>query len=231
MDAKSKTERIVEARMKLKARFEGRMKATPALSDACPEGSGPPNRHGMPRVPVGQEVVEKWPVLDLGTVPEGTRETWRLRVDGACERAADLGWEDLLALEQVEDTSDFHCVTTWSRLDLTFVGVRLADVLALAGPLPEAAFLMCHAYDGYTTNMPLEEALKGDVLLAHRAEGAPLTREHGGPVRIVTPQLYAWKGAKWVERLELLTEDRLGFWELRGYSSTAHPWGKSAGQN
>ncbi|MFN7130511.1 MAG: molybdopterin-dependent oxidoreductase, partial [Myxococcales bacterium] len=95
---------------------------------------------------------------------------------------------------------------------------------ALARPKPEATHLFVTGYDGYTTNLPLEEALKDDVLLVHTADGQPLTREHGGPVRMITPQLYAWKGAKWVRRLEFLTRDRLGFWEERGYSNTAHPW-------
>jgi DMSO/TMAO reductase YedYZ molybdopterin-dependent catalytic subunit len=124
----------------------------------------------------------------------------------------------------VEDTSDFHCVTTWSRLDVPWRGVRLGDLIALAAPRDDATHLMCHAYDGYSTNISLEEALKPDVLLVHQADGAPLPREHGGPVRVITPQLYAWKGAKWVNRLELMAGDRPGFWEERGYSMTAHPW-------
>ena len=135
-----------------------------------------------------------------------------------------MRWPDLLALEQIEDTSDFHCVTAWSRFDVVWCGVRLSDILALAEPDDEASHLMCYGYDGYTTNLSLAEALKPDVLLVHTSDGKPLPAEHGGPLRVITPQLYAWKGAKWIKRRELLREDRRGFWEERGYSNSAHPW-------
>ncbi|MFO7177230.1 MAG: sulfite oxidase-like oxidoreductase [Pseudomonadota bacterium] len=221
---RNKLEKIVEARLALKRRFEDAIRNTPSLADGSPLGSGPPNRHGMPRLPIGQTETRKWPVLDLGIHPEIAAENWTLDVDGACAQPLVLRFSDLLSLEQVEQEADFHCVTTWSRFDLRFGGVRVADVLALAEPLPEATHLMCHGYDGYTTNVSLAEALKPDVLLAHSVDGHPLPREHGGPVRMVTPQLYAWKGAKWIRRLELMTEDRPGFWEERGYSMTAYPW-------
>ncbi len=219
-----KLERIVEARLRLKARFEARMAATPSLSDPSPAGTGPLNRHGMPRLPVGQHEVTKWPVLDLGVHPDVPTERWELRVDGAVKTPLRLSWADFMALEQIEDVSDFHCVTTWSKFDMRFGGVRVADLLALAEPLETASHLMAHAFDGYTTNVSLEEALKPDVLLVHTVDGAPLEREHGGPCRMITPQLYAWKGAKWIRRLELMVGDRKGFWEQRGYSDTAHPW-------
>lgn len=219
-----KLDRIVRARMNLKARFEKRMAETPSLADGAPQGTGEPNRHGMPKLPPGQVETAKWPVLDLGVHPDVSSDDWQLRVEGACASPLTLTFAELLELEQVDDTSDFHCVTTWSRMDIAWRGVRLGDVLALAEPSDDAAFIMCHAYDGYTTNLSLEEALKPDVLLAYRADGAPLPREHGGPVRVITPQLYAWKGAKWIQRIELLTENRRGFWEERGYSDTAHPW-------
>ncbi|MFN7951645.1 MAG: sulfite oxidase-like oxidoreductase [bacterium] len=219
-----KLDKIVAARMKLRARFEEHMRATPSLADPSPLGSGPLNRHGMPQLPVGQHAVEKWPVLDLGMQPTIPIERWALRVDGAVEAPVTLSWNDFLALEQVEDVSDFHCVTTWSRMDVPWVGVRFADVIALARPLETATHAMCHAYDGYSTNVSLAEALKPDVLLVHRADGEPLRREHGGPVRMITPQLYAWKGAKWIQRIELMAGDRPGFWEQRGYSMTALPW-------
>lgn len=221
---RSKLDRIVEARMKLRERFESKMRATPALADERPQGSGPPNRHGMPLVPPDQSVTRKWPVLDLGTKPEISREAWRLALGGACERPITLRWDDLMAMEQVDDVSDFHCVTTWSKLDIAWRGVRLVDVIALAQPRDDARFILCHAYDGYTVNLPLEEAVKPDVLIAYEAEGAPLPIEHGGPARVITPQLYAWKGAKWIKKIELLREDCLGFWERNGYSNTAHPW-------
>lgn len=219
-----KTQRIVAARMRLRERFFERMKRTPSASDERPLGSGPPNRHGMPKLPVGQREVTSWPVLDLGAQPTVSTSQWMLQVDGAVEQPLKLTWEDFQKLPQVEDVSDFHCVTSWSLMDQRWKGVQFSTLAALARPLPSATHVMTYAYDGYTTNLPLEEALKDDVLLVHTVNGQPLPREHGGPVRIITPQLYAWKGAKWIKRIEFLTEDRKGFWELRGYSNTAHPW-------
>ncbi|MDH3583314.1 MAG: molybdopterin-dependent oxidoreductase [Phycisphaerae bacterium] len=218
--------RIVVSRMALRKRFLKRMEQTPASADERPLGLGPPNRHGMPQLPPDQVATEggKWPVLDLGEQPQISREDWHLSVDGACSQPVTLDWAGLSELEQVEMQSDFHCVTRWSRLDIPWVGVPLAAVIALAEPLDEATCVMCHGSDGYSTNIPLAEALKDDVLLAHTADGGPLPREHGGPVRVITPQLWAWKGAKWISRIELMLEDRPGFWEQRGYSNTAHPW-------
>jgi DMSO/TMAO reductase YedYZ molybdopterin-dependent catalytic subunit len=220
----SKLERVIQARMDLRKRWEARTQATPAIADPAPLGSGPSNRHGMPRLPVGQSASKKWPVLDLGILPEVTRESFRLTIDGAVEAPLVLGFHELLELDQVEDVSDFHCVTTWSKFDLAWKGVRVSDLLALVHPHEGARALMAHASDGYTTNVVLEEALKPDVLLVYQVDGAPLAREHGGPVRMITPQLYAWKGAKWISRLEVLTQDAPGFWEQRGYSMSAHPW-------
>ena len=222
--ADDKETRIVEARLKLRERFLDKMKTTPSQADARPLGKGPRNRHGMPAVPEGQTVTEKWPVLDLGRHPAVPLDKWELVIDGAVEAPQRFTWEQFLALPQTKDVSDFHCVTTWSKLDVAWEGVQLSSLLALARPTADAGHLMTYGYDGYTTNLPLEEALKDDVLLAHHAEGEPLPLVHGGPVRVVTPQLYAWKGAKWIHRLEVLTRDRQGYWELRGYSNTAHPW-------
>jgi DMSO/TMAO reductase YedYZ molybdopterin-dependent catalytic subunit len=224
MPPDDKRARIVEARMKLKARFEAAVEGTPARADPRPQGTGPSNRHGMPKLPVGQEPTRKWPVLDLGEKPQIALSDWSLRIDGACASPVTLGWEDFMALEQVHDTSDFHCVTTWSRMDVPWVGVRFAELMALVSPDEDARWALCHAYDGYTTNVELVECMKPDVLLVHRADGVPLPIEHGGPVRMITPQLYAWKGAKWISRIELLVDNRPGFWEERGYSNTAHPW-------
>jgi DMSO/TMAO reductase YedYZ molybdopterin-dependent catalytic subunit len=217
---------LEDALRELRARFAERMRATPSLSDPQPLGEGPPNRHGMPREPPGQNVLEKraWPVLDLGETPRIAPEAWRLVVDGAVDAPLTLSYADLAELPQRLVEADFHCVTGWSVLDLELRGVALDVVLALAGPRADATHLMAYAKDGYFTNLPLEEALKPDVLLVHSVEGAPLAPEHGGPVRIVVPQLYAWKGAKWVTRLELLTHDRRGYWEIRGYSNTGYPW-------
>jgi DMSO/TMAO reductase YedYZ molybdopterin-dependent catalytic subunit len=196
-----------------------------------PMGSGPPNRHGMPKLPVGQRAVQNWPVLDLGDLPEVDLATWRLEVTGLVERPHVYTWDELMALPQTEDVSDFHCVTTWSRLDNRWVGVRFCDIAERARPRPEARYVHITAYDiapgtdiPYTTNLSLEEAMQPDVMLVHTWEGAPLPREHGGPLRMITPQLYAWKGAKWIRRISFSDTECLGFWEDRGYSNTAYPW-------
>lgn len=224
MESNNKFDRIVEARMKLKARFEDKMRGTPSVADDRPQGDGPLNRHGMPQVPVGQTVTTKWPVLDLGYQPDISLDRWRLTLDGEVENPLVLRWDDFMALPQAEDVSDFHCVTTWSKLDVPWVGVRLVDLAALVMPKETATHVLCYGYDTYTTNLSLEEALKGDVLLVHTAEGQPLAREHGGPVRMITPQLYAWKGSKWIKRIRFLRQNQPGFWEERGYSDTAYPW-------
>jgi DMSO/TMAO reductase YedYZ molybdopterin-dependent catalytic subunit len=216
--------RVLEARLKLRERWLAKMRASPGRSDGTPQGTGAPNRHGMPTLPPGQHLTQSWPVLDLSGPPRVDEHTWTLTVDGAVEHPLSLDWAAFNALPQTDDVSDFHCVTTWSLLDSRWRGVALADLAGLCGLRPEATHLLTHAYDGYTTNLPLEEALKDDVLLVHTWNGAPLPRAHGGPVRVITPQLYAWKGAKWIRRLEFLTADRLGFWEERGYSNSAHPW-------
>lgn len=219
-----KLARIVEARLKLKARFEKQMTESPSMADAKPLGKGPQNRHGMPQVPVGQTITQKWPVLDLGYHPDVSLDRWRLILDGEVEHPMILTWDDFMNLPQTEDTSDFHCVTTWSKLDMPWKGVRLLDIAALVQPKETATHVMCYGYDTYTTNISLEEALKPDVLLAHTVYDEPLAKEHGGPVRVVTPQLYAWKGSKWIKRIQFLAQDVKGFWEERGYSNTAYPW-------
>jgi len=224
METNEKQERVIEARMKLKARFEQKMTQSPSLADPRPMGSGVINRHGMPAIPVGQTVTKKWPVLDLGIQPLVPLQEWKLTIDGAVARPLILHWQELVALPQTEDVSDFHCVTTWSRLNIAWKGVRFLDLAALVLPREEATHIMCYGYDDYTTNLSLEEALKEDVLLVHTADGRPLPREHGGPVRMITPQLYAWKGSKWISRIEFLSANKLGFWEERGYSNTAYPW-------
>ena len=197
----------------------------------APGGSGPPNRHGLPKLPPGQRQVSHWPVLDLGDLPNIALADWRLEIDGLVEHPLSLSWDQFLALPQTEDTSDFHCVTTWSRMDLAWRGVRFAELMARAVPRAHAHHVLTTGYDTdvssgepYTTNLSLEEAMKPDVLLVHTVEGGPLPPEHGGPCRMITPQLYAWKGAKWIRRITLTAENRLGFWERRGYSSTALPW-------
>jgi DMSO/TMAO reductase YedYZ molybdopterin-dependent catalytic subunit len=197
----------------------------------APEGTGPANRHGMPQLPPGQHGVKNWPVLDLGDMPDISTDAWRLEVTGLVENPVTLTWSDFMALPQVEDTSDFHCVTTWSRFDNRWKGVRFRDLVELVVPHDDARFVSAEGYDHepsagvpYTTNLSLARAVEDDVLLVHTWEGEPLPREHGGPCRMITPKLYAWKGTKWIKKIELLAEDRLGFWEVRGYSNSAEPW-------
>ena len=196
-----------------------------------PEGSGPANRHDMPTLPVGQHEVKNWPVLDLGEQPEIPLDTWTLEVGGLVENPFTLTWDQFLALPQADDVSDFHCVTTWSRYDNRWRGVRFKTIAELAVPREAAAFVLCTGSDfmpgsciPYTVNVPLARAVDDDVLLVHTWEGKPLPREHGGPCRMITPKLYAWKGAKWIRKIEFLAEDRKGFWEVRGYSNSAEPW-------
>ncbi len=196
-----------------------------------PEGRGPANRHGLPRLPVGQHEVKNWPVLDLGEQPRVDLDRWTLHVGGLVESPCTLTWKDFLGLPQVEDTSDFHCVTTWSRYDNHWGGVRFATIAERAIPKEQARFVLCTGYDflpgsttPYTTNLPLERAVEDDVLLVHTWEGQALPAEHGGPCRMITPKLYAWKGTKWIRKIEFLAEDQQGFWEIRGYSNSAEPW-------
>jgi len=198
---------------------------------ARPEGTGPHNRHGMPKLPVGQHSVSNWPVLDLGEQPEVALDKWRLEIGGLVENPVTLTWNQFLALPQVEDVSDFHCVTTWSRFDSHWAGVRFKTIAELVVPHDDARFVLCTGYDfmpgtfiPYTVNVPLSRAIEDDVLLVHTWEGKPLPREHGGPCRMITPKLYAWKGAKWIRKIEFLAEDQKGFWEVRGYSNSAEPW-------
>jgi DMSO/TMAO reductase YedYZ molybdopterin-dependent catalytic subunit len=196
-----------------------------------PQGRGPANRDGMPKLPVGQHEVKNWPVLDLGEQPDISHDQWKLEVGGLVENPVTLTWDQFIALPQADDVSDFHCVTTWSRYDNHWGGVRFKTIAELAIPNEAAHHVLCTGYDfmpgtriPYTTNLSLARAIEDDVLLVHTWEGRPLPREHGGPCRMITPKLYAWKGAKWIRKIEFLARDRKGFWEIRGYSNSAEPW-------
>lgn len=176
------------------------------------------------RLPPGQHLTRDFPVLDLGVQPEIPLDQWTLTLGGEVEAPTRLSWEGLNALPQVEDVSDFHCVTTWSRYDCRWGGVAFTTLFELVRPKPEARYVYFTSYDGYSTNVPLERCLDDDVLIATRFDGAPLPRAHGGPARVIIPKLYAWKGAKFVNGIHFLRDDRPGFWEVRGYSNTADPW-------
>lgn len=179
---------------------------------------------GAERLPPGQHVVRDWPVLDLGRQPDVARERWQLVVGGMVERPVTLDWAAFMALPQTQARSDIHCVTSWSRYDNDWAGVATADLLDLVRPRDEAAFLMLHGYDGYTTNVPLADFASAGALIAHGWQGKPLTREHGGPVRLVVPHLYFWKSAKWISRIDFLDADKPGFWEVNGYHMRGDPW-------
>lgn len=179
---------------------------------------------GPDRLPPGQRLVTDFPTLDLGIQPEVTRETWELKVHGRVDGPINLSWEKFLSLPQLTVVSDFHCVTTWSQFDMEFTGTRFAALAELVRPAADARHVFFKAYDGYTTNNPLDALMDDDVLIAHSWNGLPLTREHGGPARVIIPKRYAWKGAKWVSEIVFLDHDQPGFWETRGYSNTADPF-------
>ena len=176
------------------------------------------------RVPPGQRVVKEWPVLHAGEVPHVDLSRWELRVFGRVENPLRLNWEAFQKLPRVQVKSDIHCVTRWSRLDNLWEGVPFRAIVERARPMPDARYVMVHAEQGFTTNVPLEDLLRDDVLLATHHDGQPLTPEHGWPVRLVVPHLYFWKSAKWVTGLEFMREDRPGFWEQLGYHMYGDPW-------
>ena len=188
------------------------------------KGSAPGKVNQDIRVPAGQTEVKNFPILDLGILPDINKDNWQLRIYGLVANEVNLDWDAYQALPQTSDVSDFHCVTRWTRLDMDWVGVKAQELLMMAEPLENARYVTLHGYDGYTTNLPLEALLDDDVLVAHSALGYPLTTAHGGPVRIIVPKRYAWKGAKWLKAIELHEHDKRGFWEVRGYHNDADPF-------
>lgn len=181
-------------------------------------------RSDTDRLPPGQHLVKNWPVLDLGQQPRIQTAEWALQIIGAVENPVKLDWDAFHRLPQSNKLSDIHCVTTWSRYDNRWQGVSTHDLLDLVMPKPEAKFVMLTSYDGYATNLPLEDFASGDGILATHWEGEPLTHDHGGPMRLVIPHLYFWKSAKWLRRIEFLIGDQAGFWEKNGYHKLGDPW-------
>ena len=177
-----------------------------------------------PRLPPGQIVTEKWPVLQYGTVPKVDLSRWDLRVYGLVERPLAWSWQEFRSLPRVRVRSDIHCVTRWSRFDNLWEGVSVREVLRRAGVKPEARFGILHAERGFTANLPVAELDQDDVLFADTHDGKDLTPEHGWPLRLVVPRRYFWKSAKWVRALEIVADDRPGFWERNGYHNEADPW-------
>ena len=176
------------------------------------------------RTPPGQYLTEKWPVLHYGNVPRIKLETWTFRLWGEVEEEVTLTWDQMMALTTGEFVNDIHCVTRWSKLDNHWEGIGIREVMALVKLKPSATHVLVHSYGGYTTNLPLNELLADDVLLAFRHNGADLTQDHGWPLRLVVPKLYFWKSAKWVRGFEFLSEDQAGFWENFGYHNHGDPW-------
>jgi DMSO/TMAO reductase YedYZ molybdopterin-dependent catalytic subunit len=176
------------------------------------------------RLPPGQYLTEKWPVLHAGSVPKVDLATWDLTVTGEVERELTLTWAQLLELPSREVAVDIHCVTRWSRFDTTFKGVHWSELAKLVSPKPSARFVIAHAEQGFTSNMPIDAIEDEDALIAYEADGEPLTPDHGWPVRLVVPSRYFWKSAKWLRRLELRSSDEPGFWERYGYHNDANYW-------
>src|SRR5688500_3574295 len=190
-----------------------------------------PDTHREKRLPPGQSRTKKWPVLDAHGTPEVDLATWSFEVEGLVERPLKWSLDEFMQLPAVRVYADFHCVTRWSRLDNLWGGVSTRTVAELAGVRPEARFVVAEAHDhGWTTNLPVEYFLAEDSLFAWTNDGQPIPPEHGGPVRLVVPRLYAWKSAKWVEGGRFPARARAGFWEEGGYRMRGNPWNGEDGE-
>ena len=184
-----------------------------------------PDTRRTERVPAGQSRTRKWPVLHYSNVPHVATAKWTFTLNGLVDQPRHWSWEEFRALPRVQVYADFHCVTRWSRLDNVWEGVSLRYLLKEVGVQPTAQFALPIAFDGgWTTNLPLSDLLQDDVLLADTHDGELLDPDHGGPVRLVVPRLYAWKSAKWIRGIELSAEDRPGLWEQGGYHDRGDPW-------
>ncbi len=183
-----------------------------------------PDTQRQGRLPPGQKLTEKWPVLHYGKVPAVDTAKWTFFIKGLVEKERTLTFEEFTSLPQVEVFSDIHCVTTWSRFNNTWEGVSAGAVKEIAGVKAEAKYVMVHGSGGFTANLSLDDFFQPDVLFALKHDGNTLTADHGGPVRLVVPRLYFWKSAKWVTGVEFLAQDRAGFWEGAGYHMHGDPW-------
>jgi DMSO/TMAO reductase YedYZ molybdopterin-dependent catalytic subunit len=185
-----------------------------------------PDTHRAQRIPPGQSRTKKWPVLDASGPPRIDEGRWELRLSGLIYNEMKWTWEEFQQLPRVRVFSDFHCVTRWSRLGNVWEGVSTREVIERAGGVrSKCKYVLAHGYDhGWTTNLPLDEFLAEDALIATHHDGEPISLEHGGPARLIVPRLYAWKSAKWLSRLEFMAEDHAGFWERNGYHMHGDPW-------
>ncbi len=176
------------------------------------------------RIPPGQYYTDKWPVLHAGSVPKVDIASWDFRAFGLVKHPLRLSFDQLVALDSQEQLSDIHCVTRWSKLDMPWKGVPMRTVLEQVQPLDGARFVIAHAEQGFTANLPIEAVMDDSAMLAYEAEGQPLTAEHGYPLRLLVPSRYFWKSAKWLRGLEFSDVDKPGFWEGYGYHNDADPW-------
>ncbi|MCC6588943.1 MAG: sulfite oxidase-like oxidoreductase [Bryobacterales bacterium] len=196
-----------------------------------PDGQGDgviisPDTRRANRIPPGQSRTRKWPVLDASGPPRLSTDKWELKVWGFVKEPRSWNWEQFRQLPRVKVFADFHCVTRWSRLGNVWEGVSTREIVnQCGGMMSSAQFVLAHGYDyGWTTNLPLEDFMAEDALIACSHDGEPLELEHGGPVRLIVPQLYAWKSAKWLGGIEFLDRDKAGFWERNGYHMHGDPW-------
>jgi DMSO/TMAO reductase YedYZ molybdopterin-dependent catalytic subunit len=182
-----------------------------------------PTTDEQKRVPPGQHLAKGFPVLTYGQTPVVNTENWQFKVWGLATPKT-FSWSDFMAMPQSEFTADFHCVTTWSKLDVQWKGVKVTDFMNYLDVDPRAVHVMEHCYGGYTTNIAMDDFVREENFFAHTLFGEPLPAEHGGPLRLVVPHLYAWKSAKWINGLEFLDHMDLGFWERNGYHHRGEPW-------
>lgn len=203
-------QKMIDAKTKLLERFKEKEQRS-----ADPE---------CDRLPPGQHLTKGFPVLDLGVRPKFYEPRWRFKVDGEVARPLDLNWDEFSKLPRTAQLSDFHCVTRWSKFDVQWSGVKFADIAALVQPRATARFVIAEGADYYTTNLPLEACMDADVMLADQRYGEPLSRDHGGPLRLIVPRLYAWKSAKFLRQLTFSPVDQPGYWEQRGYHRRGDPW-------
>ena len=176
------------------------------------------------RLPPGQSATLKWPVLHVGDVPRFDPQTWDFKITGLVEKPVRLTWDEFSHLPMTGVTADMHCVTRWSRFDVRWEGVAFTEVAKLAAPKPEAKYVMVHAEEEFTSNVPLEDLMRPTTLFALRHNGEPLPADHGYPVRLVVPHLYAWKSVKWVRGIDFMAHDAPGFWEENGYNMYGDPF-------
>ena len=207
------------------------LKKTPGDSAPTPDGLPEdvivsPDSRRNDRIPPGQSRTKKWPVLDASGPPAIDLGSWRFRISGLVGKEVEWNWDQFVNLPRVRVFADFHCVTRWSRLGNLWEGVSTRELVRSAGgALANARFAMAYGYDrGWSTNLPLDDFLAEDALVAILHDGAPISTEHGGPARLIVPRLYAWKSAKWISGIELMAQDRAGFWEANGYHIRGDPW-------